>query len=416
MQSPQGPFSYVMSRGSFTRRACAQAGFAARFGAGGAAGMDMRIGVLTNEYEPMIIGGLGIVATRAAEALAAQGCDVVVLTAGPGRSVEHAKQNGVRVVRVPKRLPYYSARQGGFVPEAVMHNLPHGWRPDAVHIHSVPMDTLAAFWSQSSNARLVYTCHSLIALEGRGSLQALGMEDRQRRLFQAADVVTSPSYWQAKAISVRYPFAASKQEVIPNGVTRVAGGQEEGRLFRSLLFVGRLVPAKGALETIRALSLLMDRHPDARLELVGRGPGPYLGRLKAEANRLRIHRRVAFRGYLTHSGVLGAMRRCGAVVVPSRMESFGLTALEAMASGTPLVSTASGGLSEYVDPSVASVIKSPTAREIARSVESLWSDFPKTEQRRRMALIRARRYTWDRIAAMYLSVFAQSHKESVEGG
>ena len=68
----------------------------------------MQIAVLTNEFEPVIIGGLGIVATRLAEAMQARGHELLVITKGTSREVSDRRQGGMRVIRFPRESEYHS--------------------------------------------------------------------------------------------------------------------------------------------------------------------------------------------------------------------------------------------------------------------------------------------------------------------
>jgi glycosyltransferase involved in cell wall biosynthesis len=86
--------------------------------------------------------------------------------------------------------------------------------------------------------------------------------------------------------------------------------------------------------------------PDERLRLVG--DGPLRGELEAEAGRLGVADRVEFHGFAPKEEVADLMRRARLVVVPSRYETSAVVALEALASGTPVVASAVGALPELL--------------------------------------------------------------------
>ncbi len=118
---------------------------------------------------------------------------------------------------------------------------------------------------------------------------------------------------------------------------------------RLILFAGRLVADKGADSFVAACASALPALPGWRAEMIGAdrpGPSPdtpFLAALRPAAARAG----VVLAGYRLHGAVLEAMARAAIVVVPSRWpEPFGLTALEAMASGAALVSSGRGGLAE----------------------------------------------------------------------
>ncbi len=118
---------------------------------------------------------------------------------------------------------------------------------------------------------------------------------------------------------------------------------------RLILFAGRLVADKGADSFVAACAAALPGLPGWRAEMIGAdrpGPSPdtpFLAVLRPAAARAG----VVLAGYRPHRAVLEAMARAAIVVVPSRWpEPFGLTALEAMASGAALVTSGRGGLAE----------------------------------------------------------------------
>ncbi len=119
-----------------------------------------------------------------------------------------------------------------------------------------------------------------------------------------------------------------------------------------ILFVGRIVADKGADAFVSACARALPQLPGWRAEMIGAdrfapdsAETPFLAALRprAEAAGIRLH------GHLPHDAVLRAMARAAMVVVPSRWrEPFGMTALEALASGAALIVSPRPGLLEVV--------------------------------------------------------------------
>jgi glycosyltransferase involved in cell wall biosynthesis len=125
-----------------------------------------------------------------------------------------------------------------------------------------------------------------------------------------------------------------------------------------VLAVGGLSERKNPVGLMRAFARMRaERHPQAHLVLVG--DGPLAGAVDAEARRLGIAGNVIRTGVLPNAGVTDWMSAADVVAQVSLVEPLGVAALEAMASGRPVVGTAIGGLREVVPDGVAGVIVDP---------------------------------------------------------
>ena len=121
-----------------------------------------------------------------------------------------------------------------------------------------------------------------------------------------------------------------------------AGDEERG----GLLFVGRLVSVKGADVAIEAVRQLCENGVDTTLTICGDGPErEALGRQVADAE---LADRVTFEGWTDPDELAAHYRAAELLLVPSRYEPFGIVALEAIASGCPVVAARTGGLPEAV--------------------------------------------------------------------
>lgn len=158
-----------------------------------------------------------------------------------------------------------------------------------------------------------------------------------------------------------------------------------------LLFVGRAAFEKNICFLIDMLPEVLANQPDARLIITGEGPA--LESLKRQARDKGVAESVMFIGYLGRSGALqDAYRAADVFVFASRTETQGLVLLEAMAMGTPVISTAVMGTREVLIDGEGCLIAEDDRQDFARKVQQLLNDKP-----RRDALgERGRRYaaTW----------------------
>lgn len=111
-----------------------------------------------------------------------------------------------------------------------------------------------------------------------------------------------------------------------------------------VLAVGALTEEKGHISLITALRVLQTSVPDAHLVLVGEGPER--PRLERRVRELRLQGRVHFLG--PRPSAVQLIRNAQVLAQPSVREALGTTVLEAMALGTPVVATATGGLVELL--------------------------------------------------------------------
>jgi len=115
--------------------------------------------------------------------------------------------------------------------------------------------------------------------------------------------------------------------------------------------VGQITPRKGQLELLRAFAQALSEEPSITLLVVGaplfNGDGLYEENLRTAVRGLGIEHKVRMLG--ARGDVASIMQALDLLVINSSAEPFGLVAVEAMASGTPVLATATGGLAEIIE-------------------------------------------------------------------
>jgi glycosyltransferase involved in cell wall biosynthesis len=177
---------------------------------------------------------------------------------------------------------------------------------------------------------------------------------RQRLLRRLASVTTVSEYVRGRLLEGVGPIAERVPAVIHNTLdpAQIGRGLPQEQREKVILFAGRVVPDKAPDLFIAACARALPLLPGWRAEMIGadgfdpaQPDSPYVASLRplAAAAGIMLH------GYKPHAEVLAAMERAAIVVVPSRWnEPFGMTALEAMACGAALISSARGGLAEVI--------------------------------------------------------------------
>lgn len=188
----------------------------------------------------------------------------------------------------------------------------------------------------------------------------------ERMLYASADVVVATSAEQVSILSSAYGVPEEKCRMIPPGYddTRFFAVSEASReaIRKRLGFttpvvqaIGRLADNKGYELLIKAFAVVARRMPEAVLQLAVGGANlneqevEIFARLKALAGELDLTDRVQFRGYIPDDQLPDYYRAADVFVLSSRYEPFGMTAVEAMACGTPTVLTVHGGLYQTVN-------------------------------------------------------------------
>ncbi|WP_309248940.1 glycosyltransferase family 4 protein [Paenibacillus sp. MZ04-78.2] len=269
-----------------------------------------------------------------------------------------------------------------------------------VFIFSLQFTDLAKYFRKKYKTPVIYTCHSLVDLETGPKSQKRRRINQQVQLLKVANRIVVPSRWELAKLKKLYPFCAKKTIIIKHGVNALTSKTRAPR--SRLLFVGRLVPSKGIEPLLQAIALLKHKNKKVKLHVIGKGNKIYFRRLKLLVKRLNIQSDVRWHGFRKQRQVQKRYASYGAVVMPSILEeSFGLVALEALASGVPLIATRSGGLSEIVNSSVAQVIPKAKSRAIASAIEKMWSNPSVTRKRVIAGRKLASRYRWPRIADQY---------------
>lgn len=108
---------------------------------------------------------------------------------------------------------------------------------------------------------------------------------------------------------------------------------------RRLLFLGRLDPIKGVEDAITVISMLAVDGTHAQLDIAGTGEPAYMESLRAHARDEGVAERVHFHGHVRGDAKCELLRDAELLILPSRHENFGLALVEAMAWGTPVVTT-----------------------------------------------------------------------------
>jgi spore coat protein SA len=245
--------------------------------------------------------------------------------------------------------------------------------------------------------------------------------------LERADRIIVNSHFLKEELLERCPAASAKIRVNHLGVDtgRFLSRWEQGcKVSREdqlqkmgyagrkvILYAGRLLEIKGVHHLLKAMPEIVSRHPDALLLVVGSAYygsdqiTPYVESLHRLGNQLPAH--VRFIPFVPHDEIPRWFRLADVVVVPSsEKEAFGLVAVEAMASGVPVLATRAGGLQEIIDHERTGFLLEPAHLQygIVYGIHRLFAEEELVRRMGEAAVERVKEhFTWERAADRWLT-------------
>ncbi|MCA9913424.1 MAG: glycosyltransferase [Anaerolineae bacterium] len=247
----------------------------------------------------------------------------------------------------------------------------------------------------------------------------------ETEVMQWADKLVAATPAEYMQMLWLYRADRRKIEIIPPGVNierfhpvdEATNQQHIGPVGKNpyLLFVGRIERLKAVDSILHALAILQNNDPhlldDLRFLVVGGDPqdatDTEMMTLQQLALSLGVADRVCFVGARDQHQLPTIYANALAALMPSDYESFGMAALEAMASGTPVIASRVGGLAYLVrDGETGYLVPVREPQAIAASIADLLSDTQKRKEMGRRAAEVAQEYAWGRIVDRLLTIFA----------
>lgn len=375
----------------------------------------MKVLMVSWEYPPVVIGGLGRHVYNLATALAAAGHEVVVLSRRPGGTDPSTHPStdeiaeGVRVVAAAQ-----DPHEFDFGTEMMAWTLAMGhsmirvglgikgsrnkpWRPDVVHAHDWLVAHPAIALAEYFDVPLVSTIHATEA--GRHSGWVSGPISRQVHaveswLVHESDSLITCSASMSDEITELFGPGLTEIRVIRNGID-AALWPFARRQPRSgpaqLMYLGRLEYEKGVHDAIAALPRIRRTHPGTTLTIAGTGTQQQW--LVEQARKHKVLKATTFVGHLDHEELVRLLHTADAAVLPSHYEPFGIVALEAAATGIPLVTSNVGGLGEAVINKQTGMSFAP--RDVAGVAAAVRAVLDDPDAAQRMAIAARERLTSD---------------------
>lgn len=276
------------------------------------------------------------------------------------------------------------------------------------------------------NIPLILTLHDIIFLEPRDKnnsslYQNMGWMYRRivvPRILKKCRRIITVSEFELDNIVSKLSIPRERMAMIYNGYnewfkpavetdfTYQKYIDESGYFF----FLGNTDPKKNTERTLIAYSIYLKKSEQKRKLLMADLDSQYLNDILSRNNIDHIHEKIVMPGYIVNSDLPNIYSNAFAFLYPSLRESFGIPLLEAMACGTPVITSNSSSMPEIGGP-YAILINPEKPEEIAEMMLKLENDDTFYRKQEEVGLQRAKLFSWKQTAERLLELYEDVYKE-----
>lgn len=386
----------------------------------------MRIAFVTFEYPPFIIGGAGIYALNITRELAKLGHQVVVFTPDILESKSRSDLYNLKIQKVytNKKLPFKALQFWSRLPKEVK-KFEKDTPFDILHFNGI------SYWflkKRLSKAKHIVTVHHLVKdaiknnklniisrIKDISSENSFIISFLEKKCIKSPDKLVAVSNFTKKQIVESYGIDPGKIKVIYNGIDLNGYSfpyEEISRIKKQLnltekpilLFVGRVNdPRKDLGFLLRSIKRVLEE-VDVTLLVVGKGDQT---EARVLIDSLEISNNVVFTGFVDDNSLKKYYSLCDIYICPSKLEGFGLTIIEAMKAGKPIIATNVGAIPEIVKNEVNGIlVKSGDVDELCKVICNLLKDQKKIDiMGKKNAEEVSNKYSWKKTARKIMEVY-----------
>lgn len=315
--------------------------------------------------------------------------------------------------------------RGIIIPDRLLNVLWYRWRvplyanlfSGRADIYHGPDFTLPPL---SGKLKTVVTIHDLAFLE-QSEYAAPSLSAYLKRVVPQAvaqaDVVAAISEETRRALIQHFQTPASKITIVPNGVSSyfqritdplILGATRNKFHLQDpfVLSVGTLEPRKNHLGLIKAFHKARQQKKGPAMLAIAGGKGWLYEETKQVIADLKLEKQVLFLGRVTDLELVTLYSMASIFAFPSFSEGFGIPPLEAMACGTPVISSNTSSLPEVVGDA-ALLVDPHNIDQLADALIRLSEDEPLREELRQKGYKRAQQFTWEESARKMLAVYTK---------
>lgn len=391
-------------------------------------------------------GGMNVYVYELSSALSRLGYEVDVVTRSQDAHVEKIVQveKGFRVIHLvagpehpqPRKkvidfVPEFIKSLSAFIKKEHLHY-------DIIHAHYYLSGLIALGIGNPDDGAIpfVLTFHTLALMKNLVARASWEEESRARidaefALMKSADIITSSSISDKLYLMYLYDATEKKIVEIAPGVNMNLFrpmNKEEARsqlnistAQKTLLFVGRIEPLKGIDMLLYAVKILKAQLPSLPLTLLIVGGdisqhittwSPQLRQLNDLRRLFNIENEVQFVGQRPQKELPVYYNASDVVVIPSHYESFGMAIAEAMACGTPVITTNAAGISDLIDERRFTLITSVNnPLLLATQIRRLLTDEALYKEVQKNSIASTKNLSWSVVAKHVAEVYGRVHRQ-----
>lgn len=327
----------------------------------------MKILILTAEYPPYVIGGIGRHVFELSN-LMSENNEVIVLTYGNiAEKLKYTKViiNNLTIYRINKNLLSKNGNENNIYYEQnilardAINEIFANNDIDLVSLHGYFFGETALYIKKNFNIPLIYHAHTLYQFN-ETNFEDVNKEFSiikiiERLLLLESTKIIAISNYLKNVIIEKCKIVSKKIIVIGKGIKINKYENNETTKNRlidkiNLLYVGRISEEKGLEILLFALKEVEKKYKDKFiLKIVGTANNnDYLHKVKNIINTLNLNKCIMFLGQKDENELIYEYHNNDILIVPSYLETFGRVVIEGMAAGIPIISSDSGGLDELV--------------------------------------------------------------------
>jgi len=328
----------------------------------------MKIAFVTFEYPPFLMGGAGVYAKHITQELVNLGHEITVFTPNIVENNEITfSNNNLKLIKIDvnKNIPFKALQFWLNLPK-VLKEKHESEKFDLVHING-----FNSYWfiRKLINIPHVLTVHHTTqdVLESNKKkilyrIKDLSGENNylfpiiEKKAVKCANKIIAVSEFTKRRIIEIHKINPDDIHVIYNGINKYSGNSKiNPKKFKEkenlpdkkmILFVGRVNdPRKGLHALIKAFKGVLEEI-DAILVVLGSGDKTEFVKLSEE---LKISPNIFFKGYVAENSLNKFYQSCDVYICPSKLEGFGLTILEAISNGSPVIASNVGAIPEILE-------------------------------------------------------------------
>lgn len=223
---------------------------------------------------------------------------------------------------------------------------------DLIHAHDWMTYPAAVLIKEKTKKKMIVHIHAT-EFDRTGGYPNQKIYDIEKMGFEKSDRIIAVSNYTKRVVCEKYGISPDKIDVVHNAVEIKNNNNNpcsKIKIFpndKIVLFLGRITIQKGPEYFLRAAKQVLEFEPCAKFFVAG--SGDMLPWMIEEASKMGLSDKVFFTGFLTGDDIDYIYQQADVYVMPSVSEPFGITPLEAMACGTPVVISKQSGVSEVIN-------------------------------------------------------------------